>query len=401
MARYWLGPWEWESADGAAYWRAPLGADPCLDLRSVPACGTRTVSGFGLFTSLDSVDLGSSYENLGTDLQGAWGPSTRNRWRSALRLPETIQANNLLAAIWETFTVQSDPSGEDRAKPLVPSGRWYELWLSGQRIRSKEFSLGDPEATPLLDLLQRDYRTIRAESLAVGDERHYRKVLGYLVRKYRIGYRAFQPADVPDEEPLSPETTWTESWPTDGTTITTGQDQPWTEQSGDTTITSGTARHTTGSCRCDTALSGSDNYCQAVYSLTSTGTTRLAGPSCRYAAASYDCYAGIQAGGASGNGTFRPYKVVTAVLTALGTGGSQAQAATKKISASGTTIEIYQNGASVESITDSTHSVGVRCGLSWSNSLTTVQAFDSVEAADLAAPSGNRRRRVLVAGSRA
>lgn len=225
MARYWLGPWVWYTVP-FPHWGPPVGATASLDLRSVAACSIRAIpQGFGLFVTPNNINLGSNYENLGTDPFSPWGASTRNRWKSALVLPQTIQANNLQAAIWETLTVQADPIGDDRCMPLVPTSRRrrYEVWLAGQLTQTKQFTLAGPESTPLIDMLKRQYRAIRSASLETGQ---YRKVLGSWVRKYEVSYRVFQPADVPDEQPRVPETAITETFDlTDGDPL--GPNHTW------------------------------------------------------------------------------------------------------------------------------------------------------------------------------
>jgi hypothetical protein len=65
--------------------------------------------------------------------------------------------------------------------------------------------------------------------------------------------------------------TFTESWPTVSTTLSSGQDQPWTELLGDLEVVAGTklqvASGTLGLARCDSSLDTSNQYHQASFTL--------------------------------------------------------------------------------------------------------------------------------------
>src|SRR5262245_26081651 len=113
---YYLGPFVWYSTP-YPHWGPPVDARLVIDLRSHSQCALRgTPHGFGLFESAS--DLGSDYENLGADPRQPWSEQSKARWSSALRLPRQLSVNNLSDAIWETRTVQADPTGEDRIFPI-------------------------------------------------------------------------------------------------------------------------------------------------------------------------------------------------------------------------------------------------------------------------------------------
>ncbi len=383
--RCWFGPWQW-----SGYWHGPSGHVGSIDLRSLEQCGSPgKLEGFGLFALPSHVHPGSEYELA----SGAWRSQARLRWQSAFRTP-AIDGSDLRSVLWETMTRHADPLGDDRCRPLVPTtNRQYEIWLTNQRIVLHPFRANGAAFRPVLDALKREYRQLRRDSLdgRHHDRVHYLRCLDYWREKYGVSYQAFIPSDLPDEGLVPHETVWTETWPTDSTTISSGQDQPWTEVTSDQAVSGGkinsggTAR---SSARCNTALSSSDNYCQAVCSVTSVTTTRIGGPCCRYSGSAETSYSALQAGGASNQGVLRPYKTVAGAMTALGTGTTQDQAATKKIQANGTTLDTYQNGVSVESITDSAIATGLHCGVMWNNVTATILLYDNFEAGDVGGGGG-------------
>jgi hypothetical protein len=405
LSRFWLGPVIWSGT----HWHSPAGVAGWIDLRSVAACAQRggSPSGFGIFVTADGTDLGSSYENLGTDPQSPWGASARARWKAALDMPQALQSNTLRGALWETLTIQSDPIGDYRVRPIMPTEvRQMECWLAGGLLQSKRFRVADPESTPVLDLLRRQYRKVRQDSLegrcrnARGqvDQRHYLKFLGYLERQYGIGYRAFQSANLPDEAPLTPETTLNETFNTaDSTTL--GPVYTWTEYTADVEIDrfevagNQVACDTLGgadqAARANADLSGANHYAQLnVTALGAGGNNVWMGAAVRFSSSVHTCYfASIR----QVNDTNAIYKIVAGVSTELGTPASVTVSlpAIVKCQADGTTLKSYWDGAETESITDSAIDGvtvgGLRCGIQGFNAFgdLTNATGDSWEAADL------------------
>jgi hypothetical protein len=340
-----------------------------------------TPQGFGLFVTGNAANLGSEYTNLGTDPLATWTQQALNRWRSALALPNTLAASNLRGCLWETLTFQADPIGDDRALPLVPvSGqRRYELWLAGQLVHGKPFRLADPEATPLLDLLKRHYRSLRQCSLdGLCSPTLYRKWLGYQVRKYAIGYRNFQPADVPDEPPLEPTTTITDNFNrADADALGSGSEGwSWTEVTGDHDIVSNQVGPGSGGgrARAESDLSSDDHYAQLTMvdgSLSGQGS----GPTVRYAAAADTCYLALSDGA-------RIFKCESGSLTNLTSAiGDPANGSVLKREADGSSLELFDDGVSIIGpITDTSITGNVRTGFYRDFNRT----LDNFEAADLA-----------------
>lgn len=407
MARFWLGPWVWESG-ALPHWRMPTGAIGLVDLRSVAACAMAgTVAGFGLFTTPDAIDLGSDYENLGTDPLLPWTAQAQNRWRSALQLPQTLAANNLREAIWETLTVQADPIGDDRAPPLMPSGREWQLWLGGQVIARKDFALSEPEAAPTIDLLKRNYRKARLDSLA-GHHRdqlgqvsltHYRKMLGYWAQQYGISYRNFQPTDVPDESPLTPATTLNDNFNrADQSGLGTASGGfTWSNPIGSSLwdIVSNQAQYGTGDTgedveRAESDLSGVDCYCQIkvveVHDGSGGASFISADTIARKDSTSTATYYLGQSFIESSISHHRLYKNVASSFTELGSNTDSISAnEVQKLSCNGTTIKLLIDGVEKFSVTDSDISTGTRCGIRTDCGDTNSYSIaDDFQAADLA-----------------
>lgn len=391
MARYWIGAWAWiDSGNGGGYWQMPAGAQSALDLRSPVACATPvTPTGVGLFVTPNATSLGAGYTNLGTDPTALLTVGQRAALRTLLNLPRALSATDLQGILWEAMTAQADPDGTDRMLPLIPNGRRYELWLGGQRVRQVVLDSGDDAFLPFVLLLRRIYRQARQNSLdGLTPPNHYRKLLGYWVRKYGFHYRLFQPADVPDESDLPPETTISDNFNrADADALgTSSEGWSWTEVGGDIDIVSNKAQGTPDTpayARAGSALSGNDNYAQCVVTTSSTSSLRQGGPACRADSSAQTYYWASQSAGAGTTGTLRIYKAVSGTRTALGTGTTQTKSGdTKKIEANGSTITAYNNGVSAESLTDSSITSGVYSGLVYERPNNLVQCDDFV-AADL------------------
>lgn len=404
MARYWLGPWAWvDNGNGAGYWQMPTGAQAALDLRSPAACAVPTTpTGVGLFLTPNAGNLGGDYTNLGTDPSALLNAGQRAALRSLLSLPRSVAGLDLQSILWEAMTAQADPDGEARMLPLVPTGRHYELWVGGQRLRRHLLDTNGEEFVPFIAMLRRLYRQARQDSLeGRTPANHYRKLLGYWVRKYYLPYRLFQPNDVPDEPDLPPETTISDNFnraDADGLG-TSSEGWSWTEVGGDIDIVSNRAQGTPDTpayARAGSALSGNDNYAQCVVTTTSVSGVRQGGPTCRGDASAQTYYWGSQAAGASTTGTFRIYKVVTSTRTALGTGATHNKSGeTKKIEANGSSIAIYNNGVLVESITDTSIASGVYAGISFDRPNNIFQC-DDWTAADIAVASSRAAEMLLM-----
>lgn len=388
--RFWLGPYVWSPTHAEGVWLPPAGSLGGIDLRNETQCGTPVVPlGVALFGTANAMNLGAGYDNLGTDPDVVLTAAQKTGWRTKLLLPQAPAALTLRDLLWETLTIQADPTGVDRCRPLVPlvQGAGWECWLAGARLRRQPFDAGRPEWAPVVDQLRREYRRIRQACLnGTMPPEHYRKVCGYWVRKYRLDYRAFQPGDLPDEPDLPPSTTITESF-NKADSDTLGPDLTWTETEGDQDVVSNTCEfqnNAANDARAESDLSSADHYCQVTRPNGSGSDTSYAGPCTRFAAAATTCY--VLADYLS---VFQMYKLVAGTLTALGAGVAitRADNDTYKLTNNGTTLTSRQNGVDKETITDSAIAGNLRCGVKgfWGGGGAAKARVDLFEGADLAA----------------
>jgi len=276
--RYYLGPWQQtEIEPGMFGYVPPPETVGLLDLRSIPGHGA---SAYGFFALADGAPkLDSSYTLLGQGHVADLAPDARAKsaWETLLGVRP---ADSLLIDwLWQSITVDADPSGESKVPPLMPTTRQeLELHLGGHSVvRRKRFDLGMPEAAPVIDRLQRQYRAIREEARSGrinGDPEFHRRVLDYWGEKYRLSNPedVFVPGDLPRERRLKHSTTLTESFnKADGTTL--GPDQTWVEDAGDWEVVSNEARANAGNsvARVSTLLSSDDHYSQ--FTVTAIGSS--------------------------------------------------------------------------------------------------------------------------------
>lgn len=401
MARFWLGPWVW-----SGIWQQPSGSVGSLDLRSLPQCAaTVTPQGFGFFVTPNAVNLGSSYTNLGTDPELTLTEQQKRRWESALGLPATLVTNRLADIVYETLTLQADPLGDDRCLPLIPSTRRrFEVWLAGVKVRDREWSFAAPEFDVTRDLLKRIYRALREASQAgqiPADK--YLRWLGSQVRKYGLTgtqYRALQPTDLPDEQPLTPETTIGDTF-VEGSNAelsahtATGANGgfAWTELAGDLDVIAADdvlENTATGEsvARADQDLSSDDHYVQAdITQADATDATSIGVIGRKDGTATATYYLGLLR--AAPSDTVQMYKRVSGTFTQLG--GSSPSVTrgfpdTIKLEMDGSAIKFYYEGVEKLSATDTAITGNLRTGVRVfrSPSDTVKGRWDNFQAADLA-----------------
>lgn len=436
MLNYFLGPWVWDESDpNAPFYRAPTGTIGLVDLRPVAP----TLS-MGFFAT--NVALGSDYESFGDGVNRlediALTPQQRSLWSSALGIG-AISGNRLIDALWETLTLHSDPDGGAVCRPLMPTHKGIlELHLGGHSlIRSDRFTGVDHPAWPKIQaLVQRNYRGVRGQgqsdagmyrslrespepqrnspqyvfwksvdamkrrlgidfntardAKAAESEIIHSKYLECMRRKLRCPWEDLIPGDLPQEPPRRPDTTLNESWPTDSTTISSGQDLTWAEVSGDLTVSSGRISAVSGERRrgrAESDLSSDDHYAQQViYGLTADSITDQSGALTRYAAAADTCYV---ANGRRGDLVYLR-KYVTGTLTQLavtdlGANTSLPDGTVIKNESNGSTIRSLVDDVQIDSVTDTSITGNTRCG----TMVGTNGQGDAWEAADLVAAAGN------------
>ena len=402
MARFWTGPLTW-ALTPTLHWRMPTGTLGMVDLRSLPDQGLvgPTPHGLALFVTANSTNLGGDYTLLGQAPRPdglTLTPADRTAWRTAFGLPNPLGPGTLADALWETLTVQADPTGVDRPMPIDCGidGR-LELHLAGALVRSQPFRAADPEATPLIDMVQRTYRRYRQACLdGIHPPTHYRKLLGSWVAKYRVPYRQLQPSDLPDEPPLPPETTLTESFnKADSSTL--GPVQTWTEF-GDFAATNSwevvsnrarvIAASTTlslvgESARAEAALSGSAHYAQIdIVTLTNGAANEQLGPACRFSASVVELYCSRLLSLIS---EYQILKFVGGVASQIGASFSVTPSPpdVARVQADGSTIKAFLEGVERISVTDTAITGNTRCGMFGYSSTGTGAEADSWIASDL------------------
>lgn len=156
-----------------------------------------------------------------------------------------------------------------------------------------------------------------------------------------------------------PQTSFTETWPTVSTTISSGQDQPWTEVVGDSEVATGNYLRptaTTGvTVRCNTALSTDDHEHEATATLTleSSGVN----PTVRHSTSATTYYM-TQGFRETGSMLRRLLKTVAAVQSTLATDSTDpGTPVVLKCSAdSGDIIRAYYGGVNVHTADQSASS---------------------------------------------
>ena len=207
--------------------------------------------------------------------------------------------------------------------------------------------------------------------------------------------------------PPTPSTqTFTESWPTDSTTISSGQDQAWTEE-GDLEVSGGTIRPVSAApgtfvgAKCNSTLDTENQYHEATYTLVVPGSgVNGVYATCRHGDNSNNYFLLLRHIGASPGRRIR--KVVAGVETGFaadstspGTGG------TMKLVVDGSTITGYQDGAVILGpATDGTPELltNFNGGIILTTDGTTIgdATLDGHTIADIAVPGGGRRLRQLM-----
>lgn len=405
--RYYLGPPLWDTS-AKPRWRAPHGTVGMVDLRGPAKSGIAggVPQGVGFF-AVDGPALDSSYLLLGTSLGSSIPSDTRLAMESLLSIG-TIVASDIGNTLWELLTLHSDPTGENRWKPLTPTHRGdMELHLGGHSlIKIARWNPDGPGALDTIDVFKRDYARLRTEfraeaeifrntvpadrtparrrikhyverhevtfaaakeALAVRAERKYRQVLESWRRKLRINYRQIQ-GGLPDEPPFDPESLFSESF-NQGDSSTLGPDLTWTEIDGTwKTVNNEVTQDTSGggnvrNARADHDMSSDDHYVQVVVTGLGSGTMRTRhGPAARLPSSGETNY---HAAPYQFDDTYLMWKMIGGTPTGMGSppGITLSLPETYMIECNGSAIKAYQAGVERRSETDTDITGNVRGGL--------------------------------------
>ena len=396
--RYYLGHWV-SDAEG---FRPPSGVVGCIDFAPLAVQGAPAVDRpVGLFVTTAAV-LPSEYALLaeGDCRELAATSAMQSAFQSLVGYRPN--GDKLVDLIYDTLTDGSDPNGEDGPLPLVPGvSGWCDLHLGGHsRVLSAKLewgrscSRGRNHWGKIRTLLRKHFERhfSDAKSGKLKDAEHHRRVLDFWCDKYGLkgpeDWKELVPdrlqRDVPGR--LKHETTITESWPTNSTTISTGQDLTWTETNGDLEVRGGRLGEVLedgfGEARAESDLSGDDQYAKALAydSGTANSGVRLLA---RFDPAARTYYAYARESGAQ---DFALQKRVTGTLTVLTTaaGAGPSDGTEVKCEINGSTLKGYDDGVEQLSITDTSITGYLRTGIT----ARTNGEAESFEAADLAPAGG-------------
>jgi len=444
------GPWRWDASTHLPCWSGPEHCTGALDARplseqSVLGAHDGQLSGVGIFVTSRPLN-DSNYDLLA---KGNWHDIKSDaRLKSAIPVCAGFKADadDLVGLIYKAFTLGASPDGSDSQRPLMPQvdGR-LALHLGGMSlydgfnwdthdarsqvrdvIRSdvrQAIMVGRADARQLRSVATRLPATwqqgsadpvivgnrelllaLRLRGLSITDadawlksqatrrERHYRKVMGFLLRKYRLSgdrWRELVPADLLNEvdPPEEPETTYTESFnKADASTL--GPDLTWTMLVGTMGVRSNTytgLQEAQNSARAEADLSSADHYAQVAWVDTSRTMPSDFGVLARHSSSAHAAY-GVFGSAGGTPGLWRTYKVTSGAYTALdsGTTATEADGDVLRIEVNGSTISRYLNGVLQNSSSDGTHSGHVRCGVNMQGNNRGYHG-DSFEMSDLAA----------------
>lgn len=258
-------------------WRKP-GNDytlGCLDLRTLDEAGPSTSRGFGLFCynrvptgyteAADVRNVGNrEYVRIGDDPLARMTVANRNRLADVLGIPRTVLSDATLGQIIgeQIRGTLADPAGATRPKPWQMNRRGLTVGLKGYGdIYRHRLDRAHPVFDKTLAVRRLDYERLRDRGVPLD---LLRKKTGWDMRALGITDEAeLLPTRFVRDGYLAPETTWTEGWPTDSSTLSSGQDEPWTELVGDLSVASGVVGlvsvNTISAAACDTVVSSDDH----------------------------------------------------------------------------------------------------------------------------------------------
>jgi hypothetical protein len=409
--------WHTGDRDDPAVYVLPSGTIAAVDLRSLVACGIADQPEDAVFCAVDPdavIDKSAAVLGRGdlrelpvtAGMQDAWESVTGYR-PSGDRLVDLL-ADHLLSG--------SDPLGQDRCKPLMPTVRGQlEIHLAGHsRVWNRRFRMAsDPHANRVQSVLQADYRAVHERDQVLAA-----KVLDYWCDKYRIrksDRAAWEKLIPPDlrkhvEGLRKHSTTVGDTFDRADNTDLNASDSgktldgspatwSWTETQNNLAIVSnavrndGSGSNNRASARADSDLSSSDNYVEGSIPTAGTNNGRGACVECRYSSSDYTCYALD----VIVHTVPQIAKVVAGVVTnlqALSAGWTTTHVG--RLEANGSSLTAYIDGSPQGSTTDTAISSGTRCGIAvLARSTSDGDQIQSFEAGDLDVPTGNRRRRFL------
>jgi hypothetical protein len=393
-------------------WRCPGGGGTMLDLRPASEQGSdplRATPAGAILAGYPTTRTIAGATYLGNDFAATLTLAQRTALRNALSIGTAFTATSFGAIVAEILGAKSDPTNTVRAKPVLPNAGNIDVVLGGVLAFRRAFQgTGDAHWGQIQAVEQADYRSVRTRCLAMANAissatqgdgsfaarlvtgfalankvtwttaqsalatiytQKYLRYLGGLVRKYAawsIARQQFIPAGLSDEGELPPQTTLTDDFnrADSGTMGTASGGFSWTQYGAGMGVASNqlvTNSLSFGWGRAESDLSSADHTAQLdVISYHTTADGAAAG-AVRYDASVNTCYFGLLY---SGSPQYQLWKVVGGIASLLNSGtGTTSPPETVKTGIVGSTITIYQSGASVLSTTDTSITGNLRVGI--------------------------------------
>lgn len=377
--RYYLGPLESriDYPESDPYWAAPGGTVAMVDLASLPEQGNlngdyRPVA----FLAADQ-DLGTNWTLLGRGdcrdiavtgaMQDAWLSVSGYRPNGA----------RMVDLLWDHLTTGSDVAGQQSCMPLVPTVQGdLELWLPGHsRVRAERFVFGThPHTAKIKRLLQNQLIDARRDAHAgqAQDPEFHRRVAQAMCEKYRVDFEQLRPAGWPKAEvPLPHGSDYTDNFNRANGALGAN----WTSYAPTApTIVSNLVEGGAGGLgdtigRYETSLASADTYSQVDVVQLGRLNHRVPGCIVRKDTTSTLTYYmwRIKLGGTA---FVQYFKAVANTLTQLGSDVAFVRSLpdTLKLTANGSTLTGYLNGAAQSPLTDTSISAGLRTGFYFASS---------------------------------
>ncbi len=396
--RWYIGPWQWVTDEDNGWWSMPRGVVAAIDLRSLPAQARAggTPEGVGLCCETSGADLGSDYTLLGEGSLTDAKVSQRARDAFPRLGKRQPQGDDILGLVMDALGVGADPTGDEFAKPLMPSARLQLECNIGPERRAVPFTLGQGHWGKVQDVLRADFRRTfeDARSGKLNDAEHHRRVLDATCEKYRVAdWSVFVPQDIRGEIPgrLPHATVITDNFNrANGSLGTSAEGWSWSSLAAIVhNITNNAVRFSGSnqynSSRAEFDLSSSDNYCQATIRNQNSLNNRRHGLAARFSSATDSHYRLVLLYNNAGTAGFNLEKTVSAVITLLFSGSvTYVDPEVGNLTVNGSSLEGFYGGVSAVSGMDTALTSGLRCGFS-GNSSTTTTAYDNLEAGDLSA----------------
>lgn len=398
--RYYLGPWRWVERGATSHFAPPPFAHGAIDFGTLAEMSKPGSDRPGCLLVTDAV-LPSEYTLLGEGMASEIKIDGRVKSIFSRELNHAAEGDSLADLIRDTLQ-NGEVDGGTKWKPLMPDARgWMDVHLGGC-IQSERFEWGKPGSrggnhTPRMQAMLRAEFRQHFDNAKAGRMRseHHRRILDWWCEKYGLNgpddWRQLVPQDLQAHVPgrLKHETTITDDFTrADGDTI--GNLLSWSEVTGDLDTVSNAVQSgvdgSVGAARAESDLSSEDHYSQI--NVTALGNNVSAwAPLTRFAAAATTFYSGE---------TYRTennsylLKTVANVRTLLAGPQAVTPAAPQawKLTSNGSSQALSQAGTDRVTVTDTSITGNVRCGIWLFYNGGTSSTIDDFEAADLGGGGG-------------